>query len=221
MQGVIVAYSEQKKYGFITGEDGESYFFHRNHLKQQNHSPQKGFSVSFDPVPTPKGMAARQIDVKDKEPSYWTYHTPDEFITSKSSQCGRHNEVIAEGRRISYAAKSPVEVREGLANKAKAAGFNGLILTHMDRETGWSKLNPNYKYTYHRFSGVPAIIRRREAVADKAAADASKAALDTAVKSALSTTITNQDHDDGKLFAFVMSGFAILVFLFVMLSTMG
>lgn len=215
MQGVIIAYSAQKKYGFINGEDGDNYFFHRNHLKQPNTSPKKGLSVSFDPVPTPKGMAARQIEVNDKAPSCWVYHTPEEFITSNSTQCGRHHEVIAQGKRISYAAKSPVEVREGLATKAKIAGFNGLIQTAMERKTGWSKLNPNHRYTYHIFSGVPAIIRRKEAVTDKAVADASKIRLDAAVKSALSTPISNKEHDDGKLFAFIMSGVGILIFLFI------
>lgn len=221
MKGVIIAYSAQKKYGFITGEDGDSYFFHRNHLTQPSTSPQKGLPVSFDPVPTPKGMAARQVEINDKAPSYWVYHTPEEFITSNSAQCGRHNEVIAQGRRISYAAKSPVEVREGLATKAKIAGFNGLLQTKMERKTGWSKLNPNHRYTYHIFSGVPAIIRRKEAVAEKAMADASKITLDAAVKSALSTPISNKEHDDGKLFAFVMSGFGILIFLFVASRVFG
>ncbi|MGO3058427.1 cold-shock protein [Halomonas sp. AOP43-A1-21] len=79
-----MAYSAQKKYGFITGKDGASYFFHRNHLKQPNASPKKGLSVRFDPVPTPKGMAARQIEVNDKALSYWVYHTPEDFITSKA-----------------------------------------------------------------------------------------------------------------------------------------
>lgn len=160
-------------------------------------------------------MAARQIEVNDKALSYWVYHTPEDFITSKSTQCGCHNEVIAQGRRISYAAKSPVEVREGLATKAKIAGFNGLLQTDMERKTGWSKFNPNHRYTYHIFSGIPAVIRRKEAVADKAVADASKITLDAAVKSALGTPISNKEHDDGKLFAFVMSGFGILIFLFI------
>lgn len=59
LKGTIVSYLNNK-YGFITGEDGYSYFFHSTSLL--NNTPNIiGKNVIFNPKPTEKGLSAYNI----------------------------------------------------------------------------------------------------------------------------------------------------------------
>lgn len=81
IKGKVVSYLASKKYGFINGEDGESYFFHFSHLSDKSDEEKliKGVVVEFDPVPSPKGLAAQRISV----PEVYFRTTPVDFIMSK------------------------------------------------------------------------------------------------------------------------------------------
>jgi cold shock CspA family protein len=54
--------SPEKRFGFITGEDGQEYFFFHTEIKSGE--PKKGASVTFDTKEAKKGMVAINIDVK-------------------------------------------------------------------------------------------------------------------------------------------------------------
>ena len=60
MQGVIKWYNKKKGYGFISGEDGEDYFFHFSEVKN-NVILDKDVDVEFDPAHTTKGKQAQNI----------------------------------------------------------------------------------------------------------------------------------------------------------------
>ena len=65
MRGKVVSYISTKKYGFITGDDGESYFLHFSSLLDKANEKKllKNVVVEFDPTPTPKGMSAKKVHV--------------------------------------------------------------------------------------------------------------------------------------------------------------
>lgn len=65
MQGIVKSYLPAKGYGFIDGEDGQSYFLHKGNLNNKRHLEALviGAKVQFEPEPTPKGMKAGHVDV--------------------------------------------------------------------------------------------------------------------------------------------------------------
>lgn len=58
MEGRVVKFFDNKGYGFITGEDGESYFFHISQLINSQ-SIDRGDFVYFSPTISNKGKQAR------------------------------------------------------------------------------------------------------------------------------------------------------------------
>ncbi|WP_304653064.1 cold-shock protein [uncultured Ligilactobacillus sp.] len=64
MEGRVVKFFDNKGYGFITGEDGESYFFHISQLINSQ-SIDRGDLVYFSPTTSNKGKQARQVNVKE------------------------------------------------------------------------------------------------------------------------------------------------------------
>ena len=65
MKGRVVSYLANKKYGFINGDDGESYFLHISGLQDITDESKliKGVVVDFDPTPTAKGLAAKKVKI--------------------------------------------------------------------------------------------------------------------------------------------------------------
>ena len=63
MTGVVKMYTDPHGYGFIDGDDGQSYFANISKVKNAREL-QPGQMVSFDPEETKKGMAAINIEVK-------------------------------------------------------------------------------------------------------------------------------------------------------------
>ncbi|MCG3884490.1 cold shock domain-containing protein [Photobacterium leiognathi] len=60
MNGTIQSYSNAHNYGFIIGEDGNSYFLHKSEINDihANHIV-KGAMVKFTPASNPKGLVAK------------------------------------------------------------------------------------------------------------------------------------------------------------------
>ena len=63
MTGVVKMYTERHGYGFIVGDDGQSYFAHISKVKNAREL-QPGQSVLFDTENTEKGIAAINIEVR-------------------------------------------------------------------------------------------------------------------------------------------------------------
>lgn len=67
-KGVIKEYFSTNGYGFITGEDGEDYFFHQQniHPKSKNKKIIEGKKVLFDVEMDYKGDKAINIRILDE-----------------------------------------------------------------------------------------------------------------------------------------------------------
>lgn len=66
INGTIVTVRHDKGYGFINGEDGREYFFHKDDLNDRSvyfiHI-EVGTRVEFQPKLTPKGPRAENVDI--------------------------------------------------------------------------------------------------------------------------------------------------------------
>lgn len=58
-EGQVKHYWAEKQYGFITGRDGVDVFFHASNL--QGFQPQRGQSVTYLPLVTPRGVQAKDV----------------------------------------------------------------------------------------------------------------------------------------------------------------
>lgn len=62
MRGTVKWFSDQKGYGFITGQDGKDVFVHRSAIAEAGlRTLTEGQEVEFDPVQGPKGLQAAHI----------------------------------------------------------------------------------------------------------------------------------------------------------------
>lgn len=64
MKGVVIKFDRNRGYGFISGEDGQSYFVHHSMILME------GFrylvqdqQVEFEPVKEEKGLTAHEVKV--------------------------------------------------------------------------------------------------------------------------------------------------------------
>lgn len=63
MNGIVKSVNLDKGFGFITGQDGDSYFFHRTGVTEElafNYY-RKGMAVTFEPTGGPKGLRAEDV----------------------------------------------------------------------------------------------------------------------------------------------------------------
>jgi len=72
MNGVVKSFLSDKRYGFIRGEDGKDYFFHKEDVDRPtwdniglawSDGDQRAVRVSFNPVKSPKGTRANSISL--------------------------------------------------------------------------------------------------------------------------------------------------------------
>jgi cold shock protein len=66
LQGAIRKLAVDKGYGFITGDDGEDYFFHRSAVDQTRPFDElaEGMQVEFRPSESAKGLRADAVRVR-------------------------------------------------------------------------------------------------------------------------------------------------------------
>lgn len=164
LTGTIKSYSDDKKYGFIQSENGESYFFHFNDLEDDSFKPKVGLFVSFDDIPTPKGMAAKKIKNDDSFKKIYTSADKDKFFMKKSDSFGDDFEIVYKGKIFYSESKDPNEALDSMINQAKIYGFNSLINVKRTRRTG-SKMSSSgnfgsYKFTIHGYTAIPALVKK-------------------------------------------------------------
>lgn len=63
VNGTVKSFSPLHGYGFISGTDGENYFFHNDEWSVRV-PPTEGLKVMFEPTKTPKGLRALNIRTK-------------------------------------------------------------------------------------------------------------------------------------------------------------
>lgn len=152
MRGEVVSYVSGKRYGFINGSDGESYFFHSSNLMGQcNESPlTRGAVVEFEPVSTPKGLAAKSISV---QPAIMAPQMT-RFIMTRSCR-PKYGDVIVEVPVKTRFFKDPNEGRQHLKALAGAIGGNAILSLIVIKKTFSSG---NYNYSMHSFQANIALV---------------------------------------------------------------
>ncbi|MFQ6371747.1 cold-shock protein [Shewanella sp. YIC-542] len=152
MKGKIVSYVSSKKFGFINGDDGESYFLHVSALVDKNAESKllKDVVVEFDPMPTPKGLSAKQVVIPEV---YIRDRLVDFFATKDRSP--RHGNVVLRLPIATRFFKDPAEGRTYIEELAKKCGCNAVLGVSFEKNTF---SNGNYRYTVHAFKGELALV---------------------------------------------------------------
>lgn len=66
MTGTVIRLMSDKGFGFIKGEDGREYFFHRSGVAQGGFDGMaQGDEVSFTPTQAAKGARAEDVEPKE------------------------------------------------------------------------------------------------------------------------------------------------------------
>ncbi|MBR2512769.1 MAG: cold shock domain-containing protein [Halomonas sp.] len=164
LTGTIKSYSNEKKYGFIQSEHGESYFFHFNDLNDKTSAPKAGQIVSFDDVPTPKGMAAKKIYLAQGLEKIYLPTEKGKFFINRSNSFGDNYEVVFKGPPLYSESRDPDEAYNYMITQAKVYGFNSLLHVQRTRRTGSEISNRGnfggHKFTIHCYKSTPALIQK-------------------------------------------------------------
>ena len=220
--GTIRSYSSSKAYGFIDGDDGQSYFFHISKVDASDRDEiNSGKFVTFDDMPTPKGMAAKHVKLLNDAPVLYTSPDPSSgFIISKSESCGSGNHVISKLGRVTIEHRDPNEAIDILRDRAIDAGCNALVNLKKGRRTGhaWTS---SYKYTIHIVSAEPALVKKLKRTIDVEKATASKKALHEEIEALKAKRVRGSNVNDAGEAKFIFGllwviGF--LTFLFIYLN---
>ncbi|MBR9728497.1 cold-shock protein [Shewanella intestini] len=152
MKGEIISYMSSKKYGFVRGDDNESYFLHISSLIDPSLEPQlvKGVFVEFEPTPTPKGIAAKQVSLYQ---SYFIKTLSDFIITKhKTPKLGT---IEVSHPVVTRFFKCPNEGRNYIKQLAEKADCNAVLNLRYEKQT-FAK--GNYRYTVHAYKADLAIV---------------------------------------------------------------
>lgn len=162
MRGRVRAFVPEKGYGFIDGEDGQSYFVHRDDV--DGRAPLLlGQEVVFDPRATPKGLRARQVAPGPAPQPILV--DPGQFIMTRSPTVPGCVIVRVVAENCWGESNDPNEAREVLKGVALRAGANAVVGLTLDKYTEQRSCS-NYRFTMHRFYGHAVIVRRTEYTTD-------------------------------------------------------
>lgn len=220
MTGKIRSFGETKGYGFIQGEDGESYFFHKNEVKDPGAGIKANKLVVFDTKPTPKGMAACLVSVT--EPAGYIYKRPEttDVIFSKTMQCGRDNQVMYSGQAFTCEDRSPDVARKALIKAASDHGFNAVLNVDRSQRTHSGFFDGNYKYTVHAFTGTPALVRKPLPSMSPADVQESDSELQAKIEGLRSSGIESQLYGNSELNPLALLLLAAVVIALIMFSSL-
>ncbi|WP_311064106.1 cold shock domain-containing protein [Halomonas sp. DWK9] len=213
LTGTIKSYSNDKKYGFIESEQGESYFFHSNDLVRKSHNPSSGQRVSFDDVPTPKGLSAKKITLlKDVEKIL--VDTRD-FHVFRHNNYGKDIEIAYKGNPIYAESRDPNEAQSHIRHQAKKAGYNAVLIYKRDTRTGSQASSSGnyggYKFTIHCFSAIPALARKVQYSSDLKEIKAAKQDLHDSLE------VINNSRTEDLIYQPKFSIMPILIFIVLMI----
>jgi len=163
MDGVVKSYVAEKRFGFIDGSDGKSYFFHLTHFvdRQAPEAIREGLMLRFDPTPGAKGLQARRIHIQKSQAVMLV--EPDKFIVSKD-KAPRHGTVLYRAPRIEFESDESIDkAKNRLLEQAASIGANAILELTYRKDTGSSG---NYRYSIHIYSGFPAVVMHEKAATD-------------------------------------------------------
>ncbi|WP_058118980.1 cold-shock protein [Photobacterium kishitanii] len=161
MEGTVVSYLKNKKYGFVLGDDGESYFLHYSSLNNKHDEDFliKNVKVSFDQKPTPKGLAAIKVDIY---PSLTAMKMLPFFMIHTSQP--KSGEVVKTAYTQTKFYKSSHEAKYQLKLLTGAVGGNAILDLQLDKKTFQ---DGNYKYTMYSYGGNIALVFKQVFVSNE------------------------------------------------------
>ncbi|CAM3857074.1 cold shock domain-containing protein [Vreelandella rituensis] len=216
--GTIKSYSAQKRYGFIDSEKGESIFFHASNVRPADREKlAAGKIVSFGERPTPKGMAAENVVIEAVAAKHYQALDQTDMIVSKTSACGKGNEVIHRLGRVTVESRDPHAAMDKLKAKARSAGCNALVNLQRDRRTGEAWTN-NYKYTIHVLSAEPALVKRVQYTADREQASTSRANVEKEVRQLPARQIADEKVSDASGYSLALSLVGLFIFVMIIFA---
>lgn len=165
LRGIVKTYLSQKQYGFIKGDDGKDYFFHYSAFKNKNDTDKlcEGLYLQFEQKATPKGYAATQIELLNKNVAI-NYEIPETIYTSKSSQIKGWDLIQSSNWRVHGTSRnSPDAAKDEMIQGAAFIGANSLLNMQYYKTTGSEAGTGNgtHYYTIHNFSGVASNIAKK------------------------------------------------------------
>lgn len=155
MQGTVRVFSAARGYGFIDGQDGRSYYAHRDAIAGGGPLV-PGQAARFAAVATPQGWRARAI-APGPAPTL-LYLPPAEWIVARAATV-RGYVVAREAGTCAAWGRDLDAVRDRLCAEAASLGANavlGLGRTQRRRGTWFS----GYCWTEHELSGRAVILLR-------------------------------------------------------------
>jgi cold shock CspA family protein len=158
IQGEIESFLPQRNYGFIIGNDGVQYFFHKNDFVKAPGSIVAGHPVSFVPGLGRRGFRAGSIDLVHINDSDLLYIVPDSFLQFKDRDTKKWEILNSADGYIAVKDDDLDTARNNLCELAKSLHANALINVTYKRSTG---CDYNYRYSVHNFSGIPVQLARR------------------------------------------------------------
>lgn len=155
MKGTLVSYVQTKKYGFVKGEDGESYFLHVSSLVDKTDESKliKGVTVEFDPIPTPKGLSTKKVSIPEV---IFELKLVDFFITKSSKP--KYGDVVHQATIATRFFKDLDEAKAHLKDLAGSVGANAVLNLKHEKDTF---NDGNYKYTVHAFTADLALVTEK------------------------------------------------------------
>jgi cold shock CspA family protein/uncharacterized protein YbjQ (UPF0145 family) len=169
MKGKVTIYLKEKSFGFIKGEDGNDYFFHKNSFnpKLEDKDIFSGLPVSFDPNLNKKGFNAKGCKViGDFKSNKEKYKFPSEVLHSKSDRIKGYQVLSMPDYEISVTRRSNDEAFNEIKKLCQKLGGNAILSLKHERETRSKpgKGNGTYYYNVNVLTAVPALVGRREQV---------------------------------------------------------
>lgn len=183
MKGIILRYIGEKGFGFIKGEDGREYFFHKSSLGGR-FTPAAGNLITFDVTKGKKGLAATNVGfIGNGSPPSPEFEYPRKMMYSNDSVFPGGFQVIREVCTLWAKAKGYRAARNELLNLANKQGANAVVITSEEvtqhEETtlggwlsifalfsgrGWGRgaMMGGYKYNMVTYHGRAVVVAREK-----------------------------------------------------------
>ncbi|MEX0290531.1 MAG: cold-shock protein, partial [Flavobacteriaceae bacterium] len=143
ISGTVKSFVQQKKFGFINGEDQKSYFFHASSLVERDkgrvHEIKAGSLLRFEPTPSRRGLRASKTEIVQT----YTEKRAIPFSNCRDRKPKKDVVIASSHRAYTRFSKCPHEARRRIETLAKLSGGNVVYDLKMNKSTG---SNGNHKF---------------------------------------------------------------------------
>ena len=134
MTGQVERFDSIKRYGFIRGADGQSYFFHLTDIIGQA-APALWQHVTFLPIATPRGPRAQRVILGvelHRQPQHVRVE-PDRFIITRYDTVRGYviTQVLSQGCWAE--SNDPNVAKDNLQQVARGLGANAIVNLKLDK----------------------------------------------------------------------------------------